>query len=146
MIIKYKTFIIRVHKLIYVFLFRDAALGCLTSSEWSECFVGHCSLFMAGRKYCIMLCLYIKSHMLVPPNQCACVFQWGENKIQMWHGWCSLPVLPAPSDRPAGHHNGHVPWSHTACQPDWRPAGWVLHISAFDAKKLQEAVPVSVNG
>lgn len=47
----------------------------------------------------------------------------------MWRGRCSLPVLPASSDRPAVGHNCHLPLDHTACQPDWRPAGWVLHYS-----------------
>lgn len=77
--------------------------------------------------YFIMLCKQATQWFL-PISVCVCLFQWGKNKSQMWHGCCSLPVLPASSDYPAGRHNCHIPCNHTACQPDRRPAGCVLHL------------------
>lgn len=102
----------------YCFLFRDSALGSLTSSEWSRYLI-HPDLFFLNHAYSVWdsnsscMCL------------CVCVFQWGKNKSQVWHGCCSLPVLPASSDHPAGSHHCHLPWNYTACQFDRRPAQWV---------------------
>lgn len=56
------------------------------------------------------------------------MFQWWKNKSQMWHGCCSLPVLPAASNHLAGGNNCRLYWNHTTCQSNWRTAGWVLSL------------------
>lgn len=80
----------------------------------------------------------VYTHLVsVPSNQHLCVFQWGQNKSQVWHRRCSLPVLPASSDHPAVGHMCRLPLSRTTRQPDRRPAGWVLRCSlSFKQKAI----------
>lgn len=81
--------------------------------------VGVCSAL----PLCIITVLTLVSHIF----QIVCVFQWRQNKSQVWHGCCPLPVLPASSHCPAVGRHGHLPVNHSACQPDGGPAGCVCY-------------------
>lgn len=106
-----------------VFLSRDSALGCRTSSEWSE---------WLRRFSRLMVLIYDSTKSLLSCNAlgllilCMCVLQWGKNKSQMWHGCCSLPVFPASPDRPSHCYNRYLTRDYSPRELKWRPAGWVL--------------------
>lgn len=52
---------------------------------------------------------------------CMLMSQWWKDKSQVWHGCCSLPVIRATFDLPAGDSHRLVHRCHTTCQHDWRP-------------------------
>lgn len=94
--------------------FRAVALGCLSSSEWSEWL-------------CSLPVLHSSTNHYMPTiydlTMCVCVFQWRKSEIQMWCGCCSLLVLSASPAHPSDGVNGFLPWHYTACQPVWKLAG-----------------------